>query len=135
MTEIDYFLDAHALVWFLESNPRLGNGAKQVLTDTTSRLFLPVTALAEVCWIVEGGKSSIPSIQELMQAIDADNRVTIVPLDREILDISHTLKAVGEMHDRQIVATAIRAAQQGRTVALLTRDQNITASGLVPIVW
>lgn len=135
MTEIDYFLDAHVLVWFLESNPRLGNEAKQILTGTESRLFLPVIALAEVCWVVERGKSSIPSIQALMQAIDADNRVTIVPLDREILDISHTLTSVGEMHDRQITATALRAARYGRTVALLTRDQNITDSGLVPIVW
>jgi hypothetical protein len=35
----------------------------------------------------------------------------------------------------QIVATALLRAEAGASVALLTRDANITASGLVPIVW
>ncbi|QIR38965.1 hypothetical protein HCG51_21180 [Tolypothrix sp. PCC 7910] len=39
------------------------------------------------------------------------------------------------MHDRQIVATAIVLASKGDTVQLLTCDQNITASGLVAIIW
>ena len=133
--ETDYFLDAHTVIWFLEGSSRLGSKAKQILANPTSRLFLSLIALAEVCWIVANGKSSIKFNADLMQAIDADNRVTLVPLDREILDISHTLTAVGEMRDRQIVATALRAFQQGRPVALLTRDENITVSGLVPIIW
>ncbi|BAZ16639.1 hypothetical protein NIES4071_85170 [Calothrix sp. NIES-4071] len=43
--------------------------------------------------------------------------------------------AIGEMHDRQIVATAMVLEQQGEKVALLSCDQNITASGLVTIIW
>ena len=40
--------------------------------------------------------------------------------------------AIPEMHDRQIVATALLAQEAGVDVAILTKDANITASGLVP---
>ncbi|MDM3844448.1 MAG: hypothetical protein PT116_05225 [Aphanizomenon gracile PMC638.10] len=45
------------------------------------------------------------------------------------------LSAINEMHDRQITATALVLASKGEVVQLLTCDQNITASGLVAIVW
>ena len=46
-----------------------------------------------------------------------------------------SLSTINEMHDRQIVATALVLANRGETVQLLSCDKNIIASGLVPIVW
>jgi hypothetical protein len=43
--------------------------------------------------------------------------------------------AITEIHDRQIVATALVLIDRGDSVAILTRDANITASGLVPVIW
>lgn len=63
MTE--YVLDAHALVWMLEGNPRLGLAARAVLSDPTSSLILPVTALAEACWVVSKGARLWPTGVEL----------------------------------------------------------------------
>lgn len=85
--------------------------------------------------MVEHGKSRIPSIAHLLGDVDADPRIILVPLDRAILDPSLTLTALGEMHDRQIVATALSLARPGTAVPLLSRDANITASGLVAVVW
>jgi PIN domain nuclease of toxin-antitoxin system len=131
----EHVLDAHALVWFLEGNPRLGASARAVIQDPASVLYLPVIALAEACWTVEHGKSAIPSVAALLADVDADPRVVLVPLDRPILDVSLTLTALSEMHDRQIVATALHLALTHPSVPLLTRDRDITSSGLVPIVW
>jgi hypothetical protein len=39
------------------------------------------------------------------------------------------------MHDRQIIATALRLARTGDLVALLTRDHAVRLSGLTPVVW
>ena len=47
----------------------------------------------------------------------------------DVLDFDKD-SAVREMHDRMIVGAARRL-----NVPLLTKDQNITASGLVKIVW
>lgn len=128
-------LDAHALIWFLEGNPRLGTAAKAVLQGSTNLLYLPVIALAEACWLVERGRSTVPSVVTLLGEVDHDRRVAVVPLDRAILDRSLMLTAIGEMHDRQIIATALHLAGQTSGIPVLTADRVITASGIVPVVW
>ncbi|MGI8552709.1 MAG: type II toxin-antitoxin system VapC family toxin [Dehalococcoidia bacterium] len=131
----EYVVDAHALVWFLAGNQRLGRIAQAVMRDPASSLGLPIIALAEACWAVERGRTTIPSVADLLTDVDADPRITILPLDRATLDLSITLTTIGEMHDRQVVATTMLRSRSGAPVALITRDANIAASGLVPIVW
>ena len=130
-----YVVDTHVLVWFLEGNSRLGVNAKTVLADSESLLILPAIALAEAIWIVERGRTSIPSVTDLLNAINADRRITIYPLDRNITEQSINFPAIMEMHDRLIVATAIILRNRGEEIALLTCDCNITASNLLNIVW
>ena len=130
-----YVIDTHALIWFLEGNEKLGHQAKTILSDVSSQLVLPAIALAEAAWIVERGKTSIPSVNALLNAINNDPRIAIYPLDRTIINQTIGLLTIHEMHDRQIVATAIILRNQGETVALLTCDQNITASGVISVVW
>jgi PIN domain nuclease of toxin-antitoxin system len=130
----EFVVDAHSLIWYIEDSPRLGVNAGKVMDDPASILYLPVIALAEACWAAERGRCKIP-IAALLADVDADPRMIVMPLDRAILDLSFTLTSIREMHDRQIVATALLRAHQGASVALLTCDVNITASGLVPIVW
>jgi len=132
---ISYVVDAHPLIWHLEANSRLGVNAHAVLADPQSKLFLPIIALAEACWIVEHGRCRIPSVAHLLGHVDADSRIVLLPLDRSTLDRSLTLTTIGEMHDRQIVATAVQLASGGAQVALLTRDDNIRRSGLVTTIW
>jgi PIN domain nuclease of toxin-antitoxin system len=122
-------------VWYLEGNVRLGARARAVLSDPDSRLVLPVIVLAEACWMVEHGKADISSVTALLATVDSDARNTIYPLDRSVLDRSVSLTAVGEMHDRQIVATALQIADSGDSVALITKDENIRSAGLVPVIW
>lgn len=130
-----HIVDAHALIWYLEGNPRLGANAKTVLDNPASVLVMPIIALAEACWVVEHGKSSIATQQDLLAAVDADPRFIITPLDRSILNKSLTTVIIPEMHDRQITATALCLAAQGEAIAVLTKDPDIQSSGLVPIIW
>ncbi|MBW4627877.1 MAG: PIN domain-containing protein [Brasilonema octagenarum HA4186-MV1] len=130
-----YVIDTHALIWFLEGNPRLGSNAKTILSNAESQLIIPATALAEAVWIVERGRTSISSATALLSAVNADSRIVVYPLDTNVIQQTIGLAAIAEMHDRQIVATAMVLVNQGETVVLLTCDQNITASGLVTIIW
>ncbi len=61
--------------------------------------------------------------------------MVIYPLDKDVIEITMSLSAINEMHDRQIAATALVLASKGEVVQLLTCDKNIIASGLVSIVW
>lgn len=130
-----YVLDTHALIWFLEGNPRLGKNAKTILSDPNRELVLPAIVLAEAAWIVERGRTSIPSVLELFNAVNSDPRLVIYSLDARIIKQTLSLLTITEMHDRQIVATVLVLANQEESVTLLTCDQNITASGLVLTVW
>jgi PIN domain nuclease of toxin-antitoxin system len=132
---MQYMIDTHALIWYLEGNIRLSPKVTTILADPESDLILPAIALAEAVWIVERGKTSIPSAPSLLAAVIADPRITIVSLDESVVTQTLSLTAINEMHDRQIVATAIILQSQGNQVSLLTCDQNITASGIVAVIW
>jgi PIN domain nuclease of toxin-antitoxin system len=52
-----FVVDAHALIWFLEANPKLGSAAQQALVDPSSRILLPAIALAE--FVARGEKVAL----------------------------------------------------------------------------
>ncbi len=130
-----HIVDTHVFLWHLAGSPRLSASAKAVLLDPASELVLPGTAYGEACWIVEHGRVPQLTTADIQAALDNDPHWTIVPLGREVIDISQSLIAINEMHDRQIVATALLLARQGNVVALLTHDDDITQARVVPVVW
>ncbi len=75
-----YVLDTHALVWYLEGSPRLGNSAKMVMDDPTSKMILPMIALAEAIDIVDKGRTKISSITDLLNDVNSEKRIQIYPL-------------------------------------------------------
>jgi PIN domain nuclease of toxin-antitoxin system len=131
----EYVVDTHAIVWFLEGNPRLGEKARAILENADSKLIIPLIVLAEACWIIERGRTSIPNAVDFLAAVDDDPRVNVIPLDRSILDRTLSMDEIEEMHDRQIVATALLLMDEGRDIAVITKDANIRHSGLVSTAW
>ncbi len=131
---VKHLVDTHALLWFLAGSPQLGGAAKEILQDSASEHYLPATVLAEACWIVERGKVPL-TVSDVLTAVDNDPRISIIPLDRNVIVRSNRLTEIGEMHDRQIVATALVLQDQGEIVDLLTKDANIIASGLIAVTW
>jgi PIN domain nuclease of toxin-antitoxin system len=127
-------LDAHAVIWYLEGNARLGVNAKAVLDDSKSEMILPIIALCEAAHIIGKGRTKIKTAKGLLDRIELDPRFEIAPLTNKILKESLALQ-ISEMHDRLIVATTIHAQNLGHQVSLVTCDASITASGLVSTVW
>ncbi|NJL47196.1 MAG: type II toxin-antitoxin system VapC family toxin [Leptolyngbyaceae cyanobacterium SM2_5_2] len=135
MRTAKYVIDTHALIWYLEGNTRLGEQARQILANTASQLLLPAIVLAEAMWIVEKGRTSIPSVTALLAAVKADPRIDIVELDATVVTKTKELITINEMHDRQIVATVLTLQDKAEVVTLISWDQNITESGLVEVIW
>lgn len=131
-----YVLDTHAIIWFWQNDPKLGPTARAVMQNPASRLHVPAIALAEVVWIAENKpKLGLPAARVAIRWVLDDPRAVVLPLDVGAVEMTLGLTAIGEMHDRQIVATALQLAAGGAQVALLTNDRNIAASGLVPVLW
>jgi PIN domain nuclease of toxin-antitoxin system len=130
-----YLLDTHALIWHLEGNGLLGTAAKSVIDSPDSEMILPVIALAEAMFVVEKGRSAIPHVEDLVNDVMNDARIEIYPLTTGILNESIGLTAIPEIHDRLIVATGVYLQTLGETVEILTKDNEIIISSLLPVRW
>ena len=124
------------LIWYLDADRRLSRQAKAILDHRDNRFLLPAIVLSEALFILKR-KPDLYSLTEesLLQQVRADRRMVFLELDEAIIAKTLDCKTIPEMHDRQIVATALLAEEAGFDVAILTRDANITGSGLVPRVW
>ncbi|MBS1786616.1 MAG: PIN domain-containing protein [Acidobacteria bacterium] len=130
-----YIVDTHALVWYLESSPRLGLAAKAILDDPVSELVFPMIALSEAVDIVDKGRTKIASVPILLNRVLGDPRIELLPLDLDTLQTSLHARTVPEMHDRLIAAAGLLLQQQGENVAILTKDVSIANSALLPVIW
>jgi PIN domain nuclease of toxin-antitoxin system len=130
-----HILDTHTLIWYLESNPRIGRAAKIVMDNPTSELVLPIIAIAEAVDIVNKKRTAISSVSDLLDDVSRDTRIEIQSLNLEILRQSLSINNVPEMYDRLIVATALFLQSIGYQVDILTKDDSITKAALVPVIW
>ena len=130
-----YIVDTHALIWHLEGNSLLGTSAKAVTTNPNSELILPAIALAEAMFIVEKGRCSLTSVDDVLDDVRADSRINTFPLTSGILEESVSLTAIPEIHDRLIVATGVYLQNLGETVEILTKDNEIILAGVLNVTW
>ncbi|HST20183.1 MAG TPA: PIN domain-containing protein [Blastocatellia bacterium] len=129
-----YIADTHAVLWYLTADARLGVGARAVLQNPANQIIVPAITVAESLYIIEHGKSSATSNQ-LWQLVLFSSNVAFYPLDISVLKQSEALTIIPEMHDRQIVATAVCLQDSNTESIVITKDGNITNSGLIKTVW
>ena len=126
--------DTHAVLWYLTADNRLGLSARSIMQDPGNQIVIPAIVIAESLFIIERGKSPATTIQ-LWEFVLRSNNVSFYPLDIFVLEKSETLTIIHEMHDRQIVATAIRLQDSNTEAIIITKDGNIANSGLVKTAW
>ena len=128
----EYVADTHSLLWYFARPKLLGPGATAAFAQVAAgqaNLIVPVVVLAELIFALES-KPLSADFDLVLSRLQASPNVTIADWTlARTLDL-RALQAVPEMHDRLIVAEAL-----ARGATLVTRDQAVTASGLVPVVW
>ena len=124
-----YVVDTHALIWFLEKNPKLGERARAVLRDPGIRIIIPTIVLAEIKYLAQKGRIG-QTLEDVIRAISLDPRCLIYPID---LSVVHKAPLGLKIHDALIVGTAL--VQREVVSGVLTCDESIVNSGLVPTVW
>lgn len=127
-----YGIDTHALIWFLENNPKLGKKAGDVLEDPENSFFIPTIVLCEMKYLMQAGRLG-EMTPKILSSIKNDSRFEITPLDLKVVDC---LPAGLDIHDGIIIATALMISKEKKDrIALLTKDKMIRDSGLVDIIW
>jgi len=129
-----YVLDTHTLIWFLANDPKLGKTASKLLDDASNQFVLPAIVAAEAIYIIMKRRTSI-TFDELWQRIDELENVEFIDLTREIIRLTEDLPDHLEMHDRQIIATALLLQNRGQEVSIITKDNLIIQSAIVATSW
>jgi len=124
-----YIVDTHALTWYLDDDPRLGSQAEAVLDNADVRVIIPAIVLAEIKYLAHKGRLA-PTLDEVLRVIGSDRRCTIYPID---LSVINEAPPGLDIHDSLIVGTAL--VQREAITGILTRDETITSSRLVPTLW
>lgn len=124
--------ETHSLVWFLTASKRLSAAAYAAINDASIPLIIPTIVLAEIGFLQVRGRIEVTLPMVLAHA---DSRANIATYPFDAL-VAQRLPTSLEMHDAIIVATAlVHEDLTGQPVALITRDEQIAASGLLSIVW
>ena len=127
-----YLADTHALVWFLTSNPTLGQTALQIMREADAGreiILVPTIVLGELMSICNSGKAPL-DFSTTLAKLEAGDNYQIIPLDLLTVKTANDIQAELEMHDLFIVATA-----RLFNVPVLTKDKMIAQSKMVTIVW
>lgn len=127
-----YVADTHALFWYLLNSPLLGANASAAFDEADNGeavIYIPSIVFAELYYLNVKQKFII-DFDAAFQKIKRSAQFIIIPFEaEEVLDFDKN-SAVAEMHDRIIVGAAHRL-----NASLLTKDQNITTSNLVEVIW
>lgn len=131
----DYVTDTHSLIWYLTSDTRLGNGAKEIFSACERSellVFVPTISLVEIVYLQEKHKIPNDISAQFSRAINAGTTgLRLYALTREVVTALTKIPrgAIPDMPDRIIAATALHL-----TVPLISRDHHIQLSE-VETVW
>ena len=130
--KIRYVLDTHALVWSVLSPERLGANALRIMESAgPGELAITSASIMELGRLIDADKIDLNSRRPSDVFEDALAYNTVIPVGLEaaikapVLGLPHF-----DPYDRLIVAEAIVLG-----VPLITKDGNLTDSGLVRVVW
>jgi PIN domain nuclease of toxin-antitoxin system len=126
-----YVVDTHALVWFLEGNPRLSMAAGNALIDRTAQVVVPTIVLAEITLLYARHRVNVDLPYVLTHTASAAHCL-VYPLAGPVVE---RLPTTLNIHDAIIVATALVFRDVlSESMAVVTKDADITASGLVNVL-
>jgi PIN domain nuclease of toxin-antitoxin system len=127
-----YVLDTHPIIWFVENDPRLSATARTVMLDPSNSFIVPTMVLVEIKYLHSKGRIK-PDLARVYQRFIKSSNCKLHDLDEEVVSMISTGLNI---HDAIITATGLvyRDLRHQQT-ALITKDHEITQSGLIQILW
>lgn len=123
--------DTHALIWYLEDNPKLSTTANQAFDKCDAGeivIYIPTICLVEIVYLQERKRISADMKSQLDAALALKTSgLTLVNLTIEVVDALATIprNTIPDMPDRIIAATARHMG-----LPLISKDSKIVSSGI-----
>lgn len=131
-----YVTDTHALVWYMENNPKLSQEAKSIFQKVDNMqeyIFIPCIVFFELLYLTEK-KKIVADFDRFLAMVSASKNYKIEPLCLPIIEKSRRIprEMVKDPWDRLIIATSMHLK-----FPLITRDEslrNARETGL-EVIW
>jgi PIN domain nuclease of toxin-antitoxin system len=127
--------DSHAIIWQSQCSPELSEDAANALleAEATDGVVVSVASLVDLWYVTQTTKGiSNADLRNLREQINSSPELSLHPIDEDIVDATTAIPRdlLSDPWDRFIVATAKTLG-----LSLVTKDQAIRDSGLVPTIW
>ena len=129
----DAVTDTHALIWYLEDNPRLSTVANEIFNQCDRGellIYIPTICLVEIVYLQEKGRISSEMKTQLDNALATENSgLALADLTAAVVELAIMPRnIVPNMSSRIIVATAKHLG-----LPLISKDNKIISSGITTI--
>ena len=130
-----YLLDTHILLWWLRADDRLSAGHRAALEAEVTHqrpLAISVFTLWEIAMLASRGRMTVQgSLDRLIGDLETNPALSVLPLSARVVLDSLRL---GEKFPRDPADHLIAATARTHGLTLVTADERIVNSGVVPIL-
>lgn len=124
---MNYLLDTHTFLWFINDNPSLSSTAKALIEDPESAIYLSVASVWEMAIKVSLDKLEMPSpFTDFIDGQLHENSITLL----EIRTAHTGLVATLPFHHRDPFDRLIIAQSQSEGIPIIGRDTIFDAYGI-----
>ena len=129
---MQYLLDSHTFIWFINGDAQLSSNAKrQILDFPNSTCFVSIASLWEIAIKINIGKLSFKKPFKNIEEEIVKNNFELLPLKFEhILHISNLPMKHRDPFDRILIAQALE-----ENLTIISRDQNFKLYKNIKLLW
>ena len=128
-----FLLDTHIAIRWLSDPKKLSREQNRVLDEAVrngERVGVSAISFLEIALLAEGPKRIVTGVHDMLHQLETNPAFLIIPITSEIArEVTALGGSLQDWMDRTIVATA-----RIHRLRLLTSDQRIVESDLVPVV-
>ena len=128
---MNYLLDTHTFLWFLEGNNTLSSKARIIIENADNTIYVSIASIWEIAIKISISKLKlIVNLEEVKTEI-VKNNFEILPLDFEhIIELTNLEQIHKDPFDRIIISQAI-----SEKCTIVSKDSNFVFYNNVNVLW
>jgi len=128
---MEYLLDTHSFLWFINGDDQLSQKAKSAITDSETVKYLSIASLWEIAIKVNIGKLSLDMTYVDLRQHVIDNGFEVLPITFE-----HTAALISlELHHRDPFDRMIIAQALSEQLTVIGKDENFDKYNRLQVLW
>lgn len=128
---MNYLLDTHTFLWFLEGNNSLSSKARIIIEDADNTIYVRIASIWEIAIKISISKLKLSVNLEEVKTEIVKNNFEILPLDFEhIIELTNLEQIHKDPFDRIIISQAI-----SEKCTIISKDSNFDFYKNVNVLW